>query len=80
MANPRRLWNDKRAATAAEYAIILAVIGVSLALSVLALSKNIACSINDSAEIVSGIDPQTGYQYGHSHPPGKAKGHHVTSC
>ena len=78
LTKPRRLWTDQCAATAAEYAVILAVIGVSLALSVLALGQNIACSINKSADVVSGIDPQTGHQYGHSDPPGKAKGHHFT--
>jgi Flp pilus assembly pilin Flp len=78
LTKPRRLWTDQRAATAAEYAIILAVIGVSLAVSVLALGQNIACSINRSADVVSGIDPETGHQYGHSDPPGKAKGHHFT--
>lgn len=78
LTRPRRIWADRRAATAAEYAVILAVIGVSVALSVLALGQNIACSINKSADVVSGIDPQTGHQYGHSNPPGKAKGHHFT--
>jgi Flp pilus assembly pilin Flp len=71
----RRLWADVRAATAAEYAIILAVIGGALVLSALALGQSIVCSIDDSSAVLAG-DPQTGHQYGNSAPPGKAKGHH----
>ena len=76
MADPRRLWADVCAASAAEYAIILAVIGGALVLSALALGQNIVCSVDQSAAIVAGDDPQNGHQYGNSAPPGKANGHH----
>ena len=75
MANPRRFWADACGASAAEYAIILAVVGGALVLSAIALSQNIVCSVDQSSDTIAG-DPQTGHQYGNSAPPGKAKGHH----
>ena len=44
-----RFWNDESGASSAEYAVILAVIGSAVALSVFVLSGAIATGINNSA-------------------------------
>lgn len=71
-----RLWNNARGATAAEYALLLGLVGVTIVLAVINLSENIACSINDSANVVGDVSSGQGHGYGHSHPPGHAYGHH----
>lgn len=75
MANRRRLWDDTSGASAAEYAIILAVIGGAVVLAAVGLGQSIVCSVDVSSDTIAG-DPVTGHQYGNSAPPGKAKGHH----
>jgi pilus assembly protein Flp/PilA len=67
---------DASAATAAEYALILGLIGTSIAIASVTLGDSIACSIDRSAAVVAGQDP-SGYQYGNSDPNGLAKGHHI---
>jgi len=62
--------------SAAEYALLLAMVGGSLAMAALTLGDNIACSIDRSAAIIDGQDVSPGHQYGHSDPKGLAKGHH----
>lgn len=76
----RRLRTDTSGASAAEYAVILALIGVSIGAAELALSKSVACSMDRSAAVVAGEEVDPGHQYGHSHPKGKAKGHRKSSC
>jgi Flp pilus assembly pilin Flp len=71
----RRVQTDTTAATAAEYAIILGMIGGSIAIAALTLGDSIACSLDRSAAIVAG-DP-SGKLYGNSDPNGIAKGHHL---
>jgi len=72
----QRLHADRRAATAAEYALILGVIGGSLAIAALTLGDTIGCSIDRSAAMVDGGVLSPGHQYGNSDPNGLAKGHH----
>jgi len=69
------LWNDVRGAAAAEYALLLGLVGVTIVLAVINLSNNIACSINESANVVGDVSSGSGHSYGHSHPPGNAYGH-----
>lgn len=65
---------DRSGATAAEYALLLGIIGGSMALATITLGQSVACSMETSASIIEG-DPVTGHQYGHSNPQGLAKGH-----
>ncbi len=44
---------DKRGASAAEYALILAIIGAAIAFAAIALSGAIANAMNDSATCIS---------------------------
>jgi len=77
----RRLLEDVRAASAAEYALLLGIIGGSIALAAIALGTSIGCSIDRSAIMVEGGDPATaGHGYGHSDPTGKALGHRTSAC
>jgi pilus assembly protein Flp/PilA len=74
----RRVQADTSAATAAEYALILGLIGTSIAIASVTLGDSIACSIDRSAAVVAGQDP-SGHRYGNSDPNGLAKGHRI-SC
>lgn len=79
----RALWllaRDGRAATAAEYALILAIIGGSIAIAAITLGDNIGCSIDRSAAVVAGNPLDPNHQYGNSDPNGLAKGQHRTNC
>ncbi|MFL6750181.1 MAG: Flp family type IVb pilin [Sphingomicrobium sp.] len=44
---------DKRGASAAEYALILAIIGAAIAVAALALSKSIADEMNDAGSCIT---------------------------
>ncbi len=44
-----RFWSDESGAAAAEYVIILAIIGSALAFAIILLSNAIATAINDTA-------------------------------
>ncbi len=44
-----RLWDDQSGAAAAEYVIILSIIGSALAISMILLSGAISKAINDTA-------------------------------
>ena len=48
-----RLVRDTRGATAAEYVLILAVVGGLLAMATLALSGSISGSMNEAAELIA---------------------------
>ena len=48
-----RFWEDQSGAAAAEYVIILAIIGSALAVAILLLSNAIATAINDTAICIS---------------------------
>ncbi len=47
---------DEAGASAAEYALILAIIGGAIALASLALGNAISVSINDAAECITDTD------------------------
>ena len=46
----KSLWNDQSGATAAEYAMILAIIGSIIAIAALGLSGAIGNAMDDTAE------------------------------
>lgn len=69
----RKLRADTHGVSAAEYAILLGIIGGSIAIAALTLGDTVGCSLEQSASIVAG-DP-TGHGYGRSDPNGLAKGH-----
>ncbi len=48
-----RFWNDESGAAAAEYVIILAIIGSALAFAIILLSGAIATAINDTATCIN---------------------------
>jgi len=52
-----RLWNDESGASAAEYALILAIVGSAIAAAALFLGNTIANEMNDAAATVSGAVP-----------------------
>jgi pilus assembly protein Flp/PilA len=47
-----RFWEDQSGAAAAEYVIILAIIGSALAVAILLLSDAIATAINDTTSCI----------------------------
>ncbi len=47
-----RFWDDQSGAAAAEYVIILAIIGAALTFAMLLLSDAVATSINDTATCI----------------------------
>ncbi len=49
-------WRDSNAATSAEYALILALVGAGLGAAALALGTNVRGSINSAAKDISGPD------------------------
>ncbi len=48
-----RFWDDQSGAAAAEYVIILAIIGSALAFAIILLSGAIATAINDTATCIN---------------------------
>jgi pilus assembly protein Flp/PilA len=48
-----KMLRDDRGASAAEYALILAIIGAAIALAALALSGAIANEMNDAAQCIT---------------------------
>ncbi len=48
-----RFWSDESGAAAAEYVIILAIIGSALAFAIILLSDAIAVAINDTATCIN---------------------------
>ena len=48
-----RFWNDESGAAAAEYVIILAIIGSALAFAIILLSDAISLAINDTATCIN---------------------------
>ena len=53
MRNFINMLRDKRGASAAEYALILAIIGAAIAIAALGLSGAIANEMNDAASCIS---------------------------
>jgi pilus assembly protein Flp/PilA len=48
-----RLWKDESGASAAEYALILAIVGTAIALAAVFLGGVIASEINETADCIS---------------------------
>ena len=71
----RRLLADEGGASAAEHALLLAVVGAVLVLAALTLSKSISCSIEQSAQVVADADDHPNHPRGQSDPNGAANGH-----
>ncbi len=47
-----RFWSDESGSAAAEYVVILAIIGTAVALAVFVLSGAVATAINDAATCI----------------------------
>ena len=52
-----RLWSDDSGASAAEYALILAIVGSAIAAAALFLGNTIANEMNEAAATVQGSVP-----------------------
>lgn len=52
----KNLWNDESGASAAEYALILAVVGTGIAVAAWSLGGNIKAAIQNSADCVGAKD------------------------
>lgn len=48
----RRLWADQSGASAAEYALILAIVGTAIALAAIFLGRTIAEAVSDAATCI----------------------------
>jgi len=53
MTNFIRMLKDESGASAAEYALILAIVGAAIALAAIALGSTIANAMNDAASCIS---------------------------
>ena len=49
----RNLWNDESGASAAEYALILAIIGTAIAVAAIYLGGEIAQAMSDAGECIA---------------------------
>lgn len=49
----KNLWNDESGASAAEYALILAIVGTAIAAASIFLGKTISNSMNDASTCIS---------------------------
>jgi pilus assembly protein Flp/PilA len=52
MATFKRLWNDDTGASAAEYALILAIIGAGIAVAAFALGGSISAAMSDAGSCI----------------------------
>lgn len=50
------LWNDESGASAAEYALILAIVGAGIAAASIYLGSAISNSMNTAADCIDGTD------------------------
>ncbi len=49
----KKMWNDQSGASAAEYALILAIVGTGIALAAVVLGNSIGNSMNDASKCMS---------------------------
>ncbi|WP_246604789.1 Flp family type IVb pilin [Aquisediminimonas sediminicola] len=49
----KNMWNDQSGASAAEYALILAIVGTGIALAAVVLGGSIANAMNKSSNCIS---------------------------
>jgi pilus assembly protein Flp/PilA len=48
----KTLWNDESGASAAEYALILAIVGTGIALAAVVLGNSISNAMNDASDCI----------------------------
>jgi pilus assembly protein Flp/PilA len=48
-----RIWRDESGASAAEYALILAIVGTGIAIAAITLGGEIGGAMNDAAECIA---------------------------
>lgn len=53
----KKLWTDESGASAAEYALILAIVGSAIVAAALVLSNAIAGEMNEAASEISATNP-----------------------
>lgn len=56
----KALWNDESGASAAEYALILAIVGTGIAVAAFTLGGAIATAMNDAADCIATAPGGTG--------------------
>ena len=66
---------DRGAASSAEYALILAIVGAGLGLAAFGLGRSIECAIDRTSTTLADGAPPGSPNYGKSDPQGLAKGH-----
>ena len=71
----RRLATDTRAASAAEYTLLLAIVGSALAVVAIVLGDSIACAMDRTSTIIATGKVPNSPNYGSSDPNGQANGH-----
>lgn len=52
----KRFWKDESGASAAEYALVLAIVTAGMAGAVIALEEQISIAINEAADCIEGTD------------------------
>ena len=55
----KNLWNDQSGASAAEYALILAIVGTGIAGAAVFLGESITTAMNTASECISNPDGAT---------------------
>ena len=51
----KKLWNDQSGASAAEYALILAIVGSAIAVAAWTLGNTIATEFNEAGNCIDGV-------------------------
>ena len=69
------LKRDTGAASSAEYALLLAIVGSGLAVAAIAFGGSVSCSIGASGDRIANAKSKNTPDYGNSDPQGQAKGH-----
>ena len=81
MLNPfHRLASDRRGASAAEYALLLGLIGSAIALASTRLGAAIGCSIDQATATLEETKLLRNKNRGNSDPNGNAFGHSKKDC
>ena len=52
----KNLWNDQSGASAAEYALILAIVGTGIAVAAYNLGTSIKGAVNNASKCINGAD------------------------
>ena len=55
----KNLWNDQSGASAAEYALILAIVGTGIAVAAYNLGTSIKGAVNNASKCINGTDGST---------------------